>query len=160
LPSGGLNLADWKIVALIGTIIFLISGFLPLISLSLFDFSFYFSLFNVYTLFAQGGSTSSGEITVTAGAIGILLTIILYPLTVLLGFASIAKHKLTIVAGILGLICWIGWLTALNELSIAQYSGIGVYSGFIGAIILLVAFFIKPREIALITPPPPPPPPT
>lgn len=151
-------MANWKVAVLIGTIIFFISGFLPLVSLSLFDFSFYFSLFHAYTLIIQGGgSSSSGEITITAGAIGILLTLILYPLTVLLGFVSIAKHKLAIVAGILGLLCWIGWLAALNELGIIQYAGLGVYVGFIGAIILLAAFFIKPKEMAAMAPPPPPP---
>lgn len=154
------KLASWKIVALIGTIIFLISGVLPLVSLTLFDFSFYFSLFHAYNLILQGGgSTTSGEIAVTAGAVGILLTVILYPLTVLLGFASIVKQKLAIVAGILGLLCWIGWLAALNELGIIQYAGLGVYVGFIGAIILLITFFLKPKEIAAIVPPPPPPPP-
>jgi hypothetical protein len=150
-------LESWKIIALIGTIVFLISGFLPLVSLTLFDFSFYFSLIHAYNLIIQGGASSSGEIAVTAGAIGILLTVILYPLTVVLGFAAIAKQKIAIVAGILGLLCWIGWLAALNELGIIQYAGLGVYVGFIGSIILLAAFFIKPKEMAAMAQPPPPP---
>lgn len=137
----------------------MVSGALPVISISLFDLSVYISLFHMYSLLIQGGEASSGEIVVTAGAVGALLTVILYPITVLLGFVSIIKQKIAIIAGILGIICWVGWLMALNEFGAVQYAGLGVYIGFVGAIILLIAFFIKPKE--MVAPPlPPPPPPT
>jgi hypothetical protein len=151
------TLENWKVTVLIGTIIFLISGFIPLVSTSLFDFTSYSNIFDVYNTVVQSGSFFSGS-TATA-LIGLWLTAILYPLTVLLGLLSIAKRRLVIVAGILGILCWIGLLIALNELQITQYTGLGVYLGFIGAIIILVSYFIKPRAMAPPAPPVAPPPP-
>jgi hypothetical protein len=138
----------WKIVALIGTVIFLFSGFLPLISDNLFSPSASFSLFNLYTIAAQGitsgeGSTV-GTVSMDVGAIGILLTFILYPIAVILGFVSIAKRKVAMAAGILGLLCWVGAMIALSSLNAMQYAGLGVYIGIAGAIIIAIAYFMKP----------------
>lgn len=47
----------WKIVALVGTIIFLVSGFLPMISASEFSFS----LFNLYAVMGQAGENAGSE---------------------------------------------------------------------------------------------------
>jgi len=119
----------WKIVALVGTIIFLVSGFLPMISASEFSFS----LFNLYT----------GSVTIDAGVIGILLTIILYPVAVILGFVSILKRKVAMVAGIVGLICWIGTLAYLAQANAVSHAGVGIYVGIAGAVIIAVAYFLK-----------------
>jgi hypothetical protein len=140
----------WKIVALVGTIIFLVSGFLPMISASEFSFS----LFNLYT----------GSVTIEAGVIGILLTIILYPVAVILGFVSILKRKVAMVAGIVGLICWIGTLTYLAQANAVSHAGVGIYVGIAGAVIITIAYFLKasllPTQTAALdtTLPPPPPP--
>ena len=140
----------WKIVALVGTIIFLVSGFLPMISASEFSFS----LFNLYT----------GSVTIDAGVIGILLTIILYPVAVILGFVSILKRKVSMVAGIVGLICWIGTLAYLAQANAVSHAGVGIYVGIAGAVIITIAYFLKaslpPTQTASqdTTFPPPPPP--
>jgi len=153
----GEKLETWKITVLIGAIIFLISGFIPLVSFSLFDFTSSSNILNVYDTVIQSGPFFT---TSTATAIiGLWLTAIFYPLTVILGFLSITMRKLTIVAGVLGLLCWIGLLIALNELHLTQNTGIGVYLGIIGAIILLVSYFIKPRAMATPAPPATPLPP-
>jgi hypothetical protein len=139
-----------KIVALVGTIIFLVSGFLPMISASEFSFS----LFNLYT----------GSVTIDAGVIGILLTIILYPVAVILGFVSILKRKVAMVAGIVGLICWIGTLAYLAQANAVSHAGVGIYVGIAGAVIITIAYFLKasllPTQTAALdtTLPPPPPP--
>ena len=139
-----------KIVALVGTIIFLVSGFLPMISAS----EFIFSLFNLYT----------GSVTIDAGVIGILLTIILYPVAVILGFVSILKRKVSMVAGIVGLICWIGTLAYLAQANAVSHAGVGIYVGIAGAVIITIAYFLKaslpPTQTASqdTTFPPPPPP--
>jgi hypothetical protein len=155
-------LESWKIAAFIGAILFLVSGLLPLISLSLFDFSYWLSLLNVYASLGQTVESGAGSVSVSAGSIGILLTIILYPIAVILGFVSVLKRGLALAAGILGIICWSGFLLALNELRFLQYIGLSVYLGFIGAIILIIAFALKPRPMAPQAPvaaaPPPPPP--
>ncbi|MEM3565999.1 MAG: hypothetical protein QXK18_03905 [Candidatus Bathyarchaeia archaeon] len=126
----------WQITAILGTIIFLIAGALPLVA--------GVSLFDAYGAVLSGAG--AGGIPISTASVGILLTIILYPITVILGFVSIIKRKLAIIAGILGIICWIGAILFINEISggVLGY-GYGIYVGFIGAIILLVTYFIKPK---------------
>ncbi|MEM3581335.1 MAG: hypothetical protein QXQ64_08790 [Candidatus Bathyarchaeia archaeon] len=124
----------WQITAILGTIIFLIAGFLPLASfLGIVAGG---SLIDLYSAALGGGAAPASA----------LLVMILYPITVILGFVSIIKHKLAIIAGILGIICWIGAILFINEISggVLGY-GYGIYVGFIGAIILLVTYFIKPK---------------
>lgn len=149
----------WKIVALVGTIIFLVSGFLPMISASEFSFS----LFNLYAVMGQAGE-NAGSVTIDAGVIGILLTIIPYPVAVILGFVSILKRKFAMVAGIVGLICWIGTLAYLAQANAVSLAGVGIYVGIAGAVIMAIAYFLKtslpPTQTASqdTTFPPPPPP--
>jgi len=140
----------WKIVALVGTIIFLVSGFLPMFSTSEFSFS----LFNFYR----------GSVTIDAGVIGILLTIILYPVAVILGFVSILKRKVAMVAGIVGLICWFGTLAYLVQFNVVSLAGAGIYVGIVGAVIMAIAYFVKAplppaqtaaRDTTFPAPPPP-----
>jgi hypothetical protein len=96
--------------------------------------------------------------------IGILLTIILYPVAVILGFVSILKRKVAMVAGIVGLICWIGTLVYLAQANAVSLAGVGIYVGIAGAVIMAIAYFIKaslpPTQTASqdTTFPPPPPP--
>lgn len=152
----------YKVAALIGTIVFLLSAFLPIASNSLFDFSSTFNLIGVYGLLGQGGEASGGPVSVAVTAYGILLTIILYPVAVILGIISIAKRKFSIAAGVLGIVCWVGALLMLSAVPLIdnplQYTGLGVYIGFVGAIILAAAYFIKPgAAVPQATMPPPAP---
>ncbi len=111
------------------------------------------------------GSTIPLPTEAYASAIGLLLTLILYPVTVILGFVSIAKQRVSLAAGIVGIICWAGaviMVTGLQSLSgiaagLIQY-GNGIFVGFIGAIILLVTHFLKLTKIVSQPVPPPPPP--
>jgi hypothetical protein len=146
---------NYEVAALIGIIVFLLSGVLPLVSLNLFDFSYYFSLFNAYSLVIQGGSLSSASFTVTAGSIGVRLMIILYPVSLILGIVSIFTRRIAAVAGILGLMCWTGWALNLIELQEMSYAGLALYVGFLGAVIFLVAYALKPTTTAPMAPPPP-----
>lgn len=153
----------WKIMVLVGTIIFLISAFLPLITVTVLDQPASISLVDLYSVLAQAGEQSIGDVTVPSGLYGILLTIFLYPVTVIMGFVSIAKRKVALAAGILGIVCWLGSIIALSSLEALQYTGLGVYVGFIGSIIFLVSFALKPaitKPQVPATPVPPPPPPT
>jgi len=128
-----------KIVASIGAILFALSGVLPLIS------DPFFNLFDLYASIwrLQQGP---GHVTINVGTIGILLTIILYPVAVILGFVSIAKRRMALVAGILGLACWFGTLTYLASLGFVSHAGFGVYVGILGAIFMVIAHFRKPSS--------------
>ncbi len=128
-----------KIVASIGAILFLLSGVLPLIS------DTFFSLFNLYASIWQL-QQGPGQVTINVETIGILLTIILYPVAVILGFVSIGKRRMAMVAGILGLTCWFGTLTYLASLGFVSYAGFGVYMGIVGAIFMVIAYFLKPSS--------------
>jgi hypothetical protein len=106
-------------------------------------------------------------------AAGLLITAILFPITVIAGFISLATSpKLTIVAGVLGIICWLGSLSAVLQLksiiaetgapfgvmaaSVIQI-GYGVYIGILGAIILLVSYFVATSEAKKVAEPIQPP---
>jgi hypothetical protein len=160
VPKWVRKLDYWKIAAFIGIIIFLVSAFLPLITVTVLDTTVSIDLIDLYSALTNAGEQTAGDITVLSGLYGILLTILLYPVTVILGFVSIAKRKAALVAGILGIICWLGSIMALSSLQALQYTGLGIYVGFIGAIILLVASALKPtatKPQAAATPIPPPP---
>jgi hypothetical protein len=151
------KLEYWKITALVGTIIFLVSAFLPLISTSLFDMTFSFNLINIYA--SLGQSSSAGSVTVSTLDYGILLTIILYPITVVLGFVAVMRRSISLVAGILGIICWVGSIVTIASYDYLQFAGIGIFVGIIGSIILIIAYALKPRaatpQAASPLPPPP-----
>jgi len=156
-------LESFKIVALIGTLLFLFSAFLPLASNSLFDFAGSFSLLNIYSALGQSVSTSGGGGSLSAAdigvLIGVLMLIVLFPVALILGLVSIVKRRIALPAGILGILCWIGGLIVLNQFSILSYAGLGVYLGLVGAIILAAAYFMKPsatiQQPAVPAPPPP-----
>jgi hypothetical protein len=159
------KLQSFRVVALIGTIIFFVSMFLPLASPYLFDTTQTISLLDLYSAtISQAGQSSAGDVNVPVGAYGILLTVFLFPLAVILGFIGVARRTVALAAGIIGIICWLGAVIALSGLDLLQYTGIGIYLGFVGAIILMVAYGLKPRtptplQAPLAPAPPPPPPP-
>jgi hypothetical protein len=157
----GENLENWQVMALIGAIIFLVSGFLPLVSASALTITVSFSLIDFYRYIGQSTSTTD-TIPVPTSAYMMFLTLILYPITVILGFVSTVKQKVALAAGMLGIICWIGALWFVYDMNtlamgMLQY-GIGIFVGLVGAIIMFVASFLKPRGIMPQTPTTPPPP--
>lgn len=148
----------WKIVALVGTIVFLTSVFLPLWSTA---FGISSSLANEYQ---DIGSTdwASSFANYPAATIGLLLLLILWPIALILSIVSIFKRKTALIAGIVGIICWVGSVMYISQLSGALQYGAGVFAGFAGAIIVLVAYYIKPKPVTSQVSPPqvaqPPPP--
>lgn len=134
------RLNNWKIAGFIGTVIFLLSGFMPMIS---HGSAPSVSLLNLYAAVGQG-TGSSVSLTIDVATIGMLLTLILYPVTVILGFVSIMNRKVAAFAGILGLICWIGTLMYLAQFDAFSYAGSGIYVGIVGAIIIALAYVLRP----------------
>lgn len=93
---------------------------------------------------------------------GLLLTAILFPITLIVGFASLRiGPRACLIAGSLGMICWLGSLFAIIQLKflIAQLGGpfaglaasfiqigYGVYVGILGSVILLMSYFVAAHE--------------
>lgn len=149
----------WKIVALVGTIVFLTSIFLPLFS---GPFGTSSSLANGYQ---DIGSTDWASLFANypAATTGLLLLLILWPIALILSIVSIFKRKTALIAGIVGIICWVGSVMYISQspLSGLMQYGAGVFAGFAGAIILFVAYYIKPKSVTPHVSPPqvvPPPP--
>jgi hypothetical protein len=151
----------WRIVALVGTIIFSLSGVAPMVSYGLLNPTISLSLFNLYSAVGQGWNIFDSAPLDTA-TIGILLTMIIYPIALILGLVSLIKRKIAILAGTLGLVCWTGTLAYLAQFDFLSYTGLGVYIGIAGAVIMAIAYFLKPSSTAPqiaplpATSPPPP----
>ena len=167
----------WQIIALTGTIVFLFAGMLPFVSAQFMGMTFSISLFDFYGL--VGGSNSTGLLAnYTPQAImappsfgaELLVTMVLFPIVVIAGFISVIRPKVTILAGILGVLCWLGSLLAVLQLKslISQQGtlgalaagsiqiGSGVYMGILGAVILLASYFAAIREARAVAAPPVP----
>jgi len=93
----------WKIVALVGAVIFGVSVFLPVYS----ALGFSRSLLDEYQ---DLGSIDWGSAfsSYPASAVGLLLLAILWPIALVLCIVSIFKHRIALAAGVVGIICWIG----------------------------------------------------
>lgn len=149
----------WRIVALIGTLVFLISVFLPVYTF-LGDST---SLVNVYQnagMIDWGASFSSYPVA----TIGLLLMMILWPIALVLCIVAIFKHRIGIAAGVVGIVCWVGAVMYVGGFSgtLALQYGAAIYVGFAGAIIMIVARYINLNPAApqagmeQAVPPPPP----
>lgn len=133
----------FKVTAFVGTVLFLVSGILPFITLTVLDTPVSVSLIDLYKTLGQNWQLR----------IGLVWAMVLYPVTLVLSFFSMFKRRVALIAGMLGLVCWICVLVALNTVpSMLQFTGIGVYVGIIAAIVLSITFFIKsstsPQELA------------
>jgi hypothetical protein len=142
-------------MALIGAILFLVSGFLPFFVTS--------GARGIVYEYQYVGSEdwSGGFASDPVGTLGFLLLVILWPVALVLGIVSILKRKIALVAGIFGIICWASG--AMYVIDYQMQLGAGVYVGFVAAALLLVAYYLKPKQAAPSTSPqpfaPPPPPP-
>jgi len=142
--------------------VFLLSVFIPYYTASAFGITMNHSLVNEYQ---DAGSTDWASLFANypAAAVGLLLLMILWPIALILGILSIFKRKTTLMAGVVGIICWVGAVMYISGLPTAgslQY-GAGMFTGFAGAIIWLVAYYIKPKSVTPQVSPPqvaPPPP--
>lgn len=148
-----------KIAPLIGAIVFLVSVFLPLYSAP----GFSWSLVDVYqNIGSADWAYLFGNYPVSA--VGLLLLAILWPVALGLCVASIFRRKISLAAGVVGMVCWAGsvmYIMGGPASGLVQY-GAGIFVGFAGAIILLAAYYIKPKHGRVQTAPsqvaPPPPP--
>jgi len=140
------------IIVLIGAILFTVSAFVHFVPrLSLID------LYGYMGLFLENMGVSSGA---AVFAIGLLITGILHPITMALGFLSVIKLKLTRVAGILGIISCAMAIMAVSALKYRGLGyGVGIWVGLAGAIILIISNYIGKMISAAVSAGPPPPPP-
>jgi len=120
--------------------VFLFAGFLPLVS-TVFGYSR--SLLNEYQ---DVGSMDwiDGFTHYPVSAAGLLLLLILWPIALILSIVSVFRRQRALIAGIIGIICWAGAAMYISGLPTggAQY-GAGTFTGFAGAIIMIVAYYIK-----------------
>ncbi len=153
----------WQILAFNGSLILLLSGALPLISLH-FIGTFTVSLFDLYRGLTFSISEYAAEWIEAFSSIGagIFVILILFPVALVFGFASLKfGSKGSLVAGVLGMICWFGALAAILQLrlSLAQSGsplaglaagfiqvGYGVYGGIIGSAVLLASYGVSRLE--------------
>jgi hypothetical protein len=145
----------WRIMALIGAILFAVSGFLPIFVGS--------GARGIVYEYQYVGSEdwSGGFASYPAYTLGFLLLVVLWPIALVLGIVSILKRKIALAAGILGIICWAGGVMYDSAGPEWIQYGAGIYVGLVAAVLLVVAYCLKPKQAAPSTSPPPfaPPPP-
>jgi hypothetical protein len=159
------RLKIWQILVSVGTLIFFLSGAFPLISIHFIGI-FSISLFDLYKWFGYGLPISEfpSEWTPALSSVvaGFLLIAILFPVTVIVGFVSVRLGpKACLIAGSLGMVCWLGSLFAVIQLKllVAQLAGplgglaasfihigYGVYGGILSSVILLISYFVAVHE--------------
>lgn len=166
MTSRKISLEYWRIIALIGIIVFLFSLFSPLVSLGGAGVSLLFT----YSVTGDISLPDNAVIRATLGhifsvreyeeytqgaALKILITMILFPIALAIGFISlIINHKMALVSGMLGIICWLSSIWAVMEIksmaiekgaqswSEAITFGSGIIVGIVGAVVLIISYFI------------------
>ena len=153
----------WQILAFNATLVLFFSGALPFISIHFIGI-FSMSLFDLYRGFGLSIPESLSELTEAFSSVGagLLFIAILFPISLIVGFASLRiGPKACLIAGSLGMICWLGSLLAIIQLklSMAQSGGplgglvagliqvgYGIYGGLLGSAILLISYFVAMYE--------------
>lgn len=165
------------ILAVAGVLIVIITLPMPWIAIN-FPGQLGFSLSNIYSSILQGAgktqvSSAGQSIDYSSLAIQYLSSVgtliaalILYPLTLILGLLSIALKKLTIVAGVAGILTGLLWISGIEGLKsqVAQTLtaqggifgqaaanlvtsiisvGYGAYVTIIGGIVFVIAFLLR-----------------
>lgn len=147
------NVEYWKIAALIGTILFAISVFLPI-------WSAFGTSQNLLDVYQNLGNVDWGSFfaNYAISATGLLLMVILWPISLVLCIASIFRRKITLAAGAIGILCWIGAMMWIAGSSSGLTYSAAIYVGFAGAIIVAATHFMKPSSAPPQTATPPAPP--
>lgn len=161
----GNALKIWQILGSIGILLFFFSAALPLVFIY-FIGVFSINLVDLYRWFGYGlpifDPTPEWTQAFSSVAAGFLLIAILFPTTIIVWFASFKiGPKACLIAGSLGMTCWLGSLFAIIQLKLltAQLMGplgglaadfiqigYGVYVGILGSVILLVSYFVATHE--------------
>lgn len=165
------NLEYWRITVLVGIVVFLFSLTLPLVSIAQWT---NISLFDVYSHAEDLSLPDNAVVRATLGrlfsvreykeqtqgaTLKLLTTIILFPVALAIGVMSLLiSHKIALVSGILGIVCWLSSIWAIMEIksitiekgaqswSEAITFGSGIFMGIVGAVILIVSYFIGFRR--------------
>ncbi|MEM0053734.1 MAG: hypothetical protein QXL89_06080 [Nitrososphaeria archaeon] len=153
----------YKLISIFGLILLIISSFLPWITLYALNgsgrnvtlLSLYISLFDY--LFT--GSSNQALLDFITHNQLILLSIILYSLSVILAVFSIAVHKLNLYTGASCSITGLSWMISvdiskfslfksmnISELSIISI-GYGLYTVLLVGIVFFIAFFLEERIV-------------
>ncbi|MCX8189111.1 MAG: hypothetical protein N3F64_05320 [Nitrososphaeria archaeon] len=153
----------YKIISTLGVILLIVSSFLPWITLHTLKgevknfnmIEFYNTLFN----YLLKGPSQQILFTLMSNNQLILLSIILYTVSVALALASIAFHKLNLYTGTFCSITGLSWIISidynkfslfetmnLSETSIITI-GYGLYSLLLVGIIFFTAFFLEERIV-------------
>jgi hypothetical protein len=137
-----------RIVALVGAILFVLSAALP-IAANVFGS---LNLFDIYSFFFEYSRNLSNLLLTPAG-FGLLLSLLFYPIGAILGFIGIVKRRIAWIAGFLALLSQVGTVLMVGtsgeggEIFLQVMSmdvSFGVFIGFAGAIIILIAAKINP----------------
>ena len=156
----------WQMLTLIGVVVFGFSAVLPLISVH-FIMDFTTNLVDVYGWIGRGFPAGGEVMSILSNAfssiwIGLIVTVILFPITIIVAFASLKMGaKLCLIAGVLGIICWLGALFSVEQFKvmvaqsggpfgalIASWIQIGysVYVGILGSVILVASYVVATIE--------------
>jgi len=155
----------WHILALNGALVLLFSGAFPLISIH-FIGVFTISFFDLYRWFGNGFSIPefSSEWTEAFASVqvGLILAALLFPVALIAGFASLRiGPKACLIAGALGMACWLSSLFSVWQLKILMaqlggplggltasfvHVGYGVYVGVLGSALLITSYFVGVLE--------------
>ncbi|MCL4437361.1 MAG: hypothetical protein M1503_05135 [Thaumarchaeota archaeon] len=160
----------FRIVAGVGLTILILAAMMPWFTVTFLD-QFNISLADLYRLILSStgrtqppaGITPNSLTEGTAG-IGLSLTLITYPVSLILGVAAIVKRKITPFAGIVGIFSGAFWMLGVDSLKSAAAKeglktislggmitaeassvinvGHGAYVAIIGGVIILVSYFI------------------
>ena len=165
----------FRLVAAIGLGILVFTILMPWITVTFLG-QFNISLLNLYNVVFNSFFSPSPSITPSSpqsiisesmiGILGILITILVYPISLILGVVSLAKKKVTLFAGVAGIISGVSWIVGVESLKtevtqeasqsagglgglIAQAAssmvtvGYGTYIAILGGVVILVAYFVK-----------------
>lgn len=165
----------FRLVAGVGLLIVVLALVMPWLTITFLG-QFNITLADIYRFISSGQSTApsdSPQSSITesmAGVIGILITILAYPISIVLGTASLATRKATPFAGIAGIISGVSWILGVESLKAVMVReasqaggfggmmaatissivtiGYGTYIAIIGGIVIFIAYFITSESRA------------
>ena len=118
----GNALKMWQVLGLVGVLVFFFSAALPLVFIY-FIGVFSLNLVDLYGWFGYGLSVfesgSKWTQAFSSVAAGFLLTAMLFPVTILVWFASFRiGARACLIAGSVGVVCWLGSFSAVVQLKL------------------------------------------
>jgi hypothetical protein len=132
----------FRALAAIGVLLFVIALPLPWLTINILG-QYNISLLNIYNLIAKaqqvptGMGTNAGQLAQAVGNLlpslqALLIAIVIYPISVLLGILAIAVRKLCGPAGLFGILTAVLWIFGIESLKSALVSYVQGLGGTIG----------------------------